>query len=94
MPWEEILRLIGTGSQYEVSRSAYLSAIRQAHFDGHYDAAHHLRIMLERRDAVRLDTLNKHPADHWLFGSSSTAGEGQLDEVTPVTAPASKAPAR
>ncbi len=91
MPWAEILARIGTGSQYEIPRIVYLQAIADT-----TDPAvkHHLRMMLERRDRVRCDKPTRHPADHWLFGSSSTVGAGQAEDVTPVTAPASKAPAR
>jgi hypothetical protein len=78
MPWAEILELIGPGLQYNIPRERLVWALAEA----------------ERRDRVRCDQPVEHPVDHWLFGSSSTIGAGQAEDVTPVTAPASKAPAR
>lgn len=81
MPRSEILELIGPGLQYDIPRDRLVWALSEAERRGRADVAHHLRIILKRRDIVRFDQ-----------GSSLSIGAGQEADVTPVVAPASAAP--
>lgn len=81
MPWAEILELIGPGLQYNIPRERLVWALAEAERRGRADVAHHLRIILKRRDIVRFDQ-----------GSSLSIGAGQKDDVAPVVAPASATP--
>lgn len=81
MPWAEILELIGPGLQYNIPRERIVRALAEAQRRGRADVAHHLRIILQRRDVVRFDQ-----------GSSLSIGAGQEADTTPVVIPASDAP--
>lgn len=80
MPWSEILELIGPGLQYNIPRERLVWALAEAERRGRADVAHHLRIILKRRDVVRFDQ------------SSDSIGAGHLAALIPVVAPASDTP--
>ena len=56
MPWAYIYNLLGPGLHWNRSQEEFITAIRKAQKDGQHDAAHHIEIMLNLRNRVRLES--------------------------------------
>lgn len=63
MPWAYIRRLFGPGLHWGRSQAELRAAIRQAEKDGEHDAAEHIQIILELRNKVMWEDLEKDPGD-------------------------------
>lgn len=55
MPWAYICALLGPGLHWSRTQQELLAAIAQARRDGMHDAAEHIQIILELRNAVNFD---------------------------------------
>jgi hypothetical protein len=55
MVWGYIQSLLGPGTHWGRSQDAFQALIDRAVSDGQLDAAEHLRMMLERRNAVMME---------------------------------------
>lgn len=61
MSWDVILRLLGPGLHWGKSQAEIRAAIKHAEQLGELDAAEHLRIILQLRNAVRMENEEKDP---------------------------------
>jgi hypothetical protein len=61
MCWAYIQSLLGPGTHWGRSQEAFQALIDRAVADGQHDAAEHLRMMLERRNAVMMDKEKPRP---------------------------------
>jgi len=55
MPWAFIRQLLGPGLHWGMSQEHFLTCIRRAEEAGNFEAAAHLHIMLQRRNAVMFE---------------------------------------
>ncbi len=61
MVWDYIQSLLGPGSHWGRSQDAFQALIDRAVADGQLDAAEHLRMMFERRNAVMMEKETPRP---------------------------------
>jgi len=55
MPWGYISKLLGPGLHWGRTQEQYRTAIERAEADGEHEAADHIRIILELRNAVMME---------------------------------------
>jgi hypothetical protein len=55
MPWGYIRKVLGPGLHWGRSQEQYRAAIARAEADGEYEAAEHIRIILELRNTVMME---------------------------------------
>lgn len=55
MPWAYISKLLGPGLHWNKSQDDLMQAIEQARRDLEFDAAEHLRFILQSRNAVQFE---------------------------------------
>lgn len=55
MPWAYISALLGPGLHWSKSQAELMAAIEQARRDLQFDAAEHLRMILQNRNAVQFE---------------------------------------
>lgn len=63
MSWELIRQLLGPGLHWGRTQAELRAAIAEAERLGEADAAEHLRIILQLRNAVRMEREEKDPHD-------------------------------
>jgi hypothetical protein len=62
MPWSYISKVLGPGLHWGRSQADYHKAIARAEAEGQFEAAEHIRIILELRNAVMMEKEAPHAA--------------------------------
>lgn len=58
MTWRYIREMLGPGLHWSKTQEQYKAAIERAEADGEHEAADHIRIILELRNAVMMENDN------------------------------------
>ena len=62
MPWGYIRNMLGPGLHWSRTQEQYRAAIARAEADGQHEAAEHIRIILQLRNAVMMEKEAPHAA--------------------------------
>jgi hypothetical protein len=62
MPWGYIRNVLGPGLHWGRTQEQYRAAIARAEADGQHEAAEHIRIILQLRNAVMMEKEAPHAA--------------------------------